>query len=112
MSEFLKVKDKVKYLTLALVEQEDFFWHGYTIKKFLIQNFEINKEIVYPTIRNMQEKGFLEHQNIFNEETSKQQKKFKITQSGKDELVDFKRQIEEFESILAKIKSKEGFDYE
>lgn len=103
---FLKTKDKVKFLSLAIIEANEYVYHGYELKSILSKNYDISNEVIYPTLREMQVKGLLTTKSILNKDSNKEQKKFKISAKGKTELNTFYQELEQFQTLLINIKNK------
>lgn len=103
---FLKTKDKVKFLSLAIIEANEYVYHGYELKSILSTNYDINNEVIYPTLREMQVKGLLTTKSIVSKDSNKEQKKFKISEKGKAELNTFYNELNQFQSLLINIKNK------
>lgn len=108
----ITTKEKVKIIALSLVKKDDFYWHAYKIKSFIVKNFQIKQETIYVSLRELQEQKLVESKLIYNDEFNKEQKKFKITKLGEKKLLDFEFEINQYQKLLENLENKENYDYE
>lgn len=91
---------------LTVLSREDSY--GYKIVKDLSEHIEISESTLYPILKRLEGQGCVTIYSI--EHNSRLRKYYKITQQGRDKILDF---LNEWESVLAVHKFiKEGAVYE
>lgn len=99
----LNTKEFSRLISLTLIRDQQYYYHAYQLKQLLEEKYEIKKEVIYPILRQLQSEELIITKDIALENSSKIQKKFKITQKGIDEIkywleqIDF--QIQELKNI-------------
>lgn len=87
------------FLSLVLISQEDYKWHGYEIKKQIKEVYFEDNENVFPILREMISLGLVEYKE-FSDDNNRIRKHYKITKLGLLELKKFEKHNKRVKELL------------
>lgn len=96
------------FISLVLISQEDYKWHGYQIKKHIKDVYKVDNDNVFPVLRELINEEYVEYKEIIDD-ANRVRKHYKITQKGENLLEQFELHNKKVSAILAVRKhSKRG----
>lgn len=87
------------FISLVLISQKDYKWHGYQIKKYIGEVYHEDNENVFPVLRELTKEGFIDYKQIIDE-NNRARKHYKITLKGQKVLDDFQQHNNKVEHLL------------
>ena len=88
-------------IVLAVVSTEEQGTYGYKITQDGRQALEVSESTLYPVLRRLQKEGYLEVYDM--EYGGRNRRYYKVTDSGREKLLEYCREWEEYSGKLSKI---------
>ena len=88
-------------IVLAVVSAEEQGTYGYKITQDVRQVLEVSESTLYPVLRRLQKEAYLQVYDM--EFGGRNRRYYKLTDSGRDKLMEYRREWQEYSSKISKI---------
>lgn len=92
-------------IVLAVVSKEEEGTYGYKITQDVRRAIEVSESTLYPVLRRLQKDEYL---GVYDMECGGRNRRYyKITESGREKLIEYRREWESYSANITKIFSEE-----
>lgn len=88
-------------IVLAVVSAEEQGTYGYKITQDVRQVLEVSESTLYPVLRRLQKEAYLQVYDM--EFGGRNRRYYKLTDSGRDKLMEYRREWQEYSGKISKI---------
>lgn len=87
-------------VSLLLIGQENYKWHGYQIKKQIKETYKLDNENVFPVLRELLKEGYIKSKEVIDD-NNRPRKHYRLTEEGEKLIDEFRSHNQRVETLFS-----------